>query len=98
MNEIIKKTYELIDVFEDSSLIREMGIYRDRIMENEQLSELIKKGNSIDDEYILLDIKRKLYKNQDYKAYIDRYNEMMYLVMDINYRYNKLLSKGSCHR
>lgn len=98
MNEIMQKTYELIDVLEDSELIREMGIYRDRVVKDDVLSELIQQGNATDDEYVLLDIKRKLYRNKDYKRYMDRYNELMYLVMDINYRYNKLLGKGRCHR
>ena len=98
MNEIMNKTYELIDVMEDSDLMKDIGMYRERIESNRELSDLIKRGNSIDDEYVLLDIKRKLYKNSDYKGYMDKYNELMYLVMDINYRYNKMLGKGSCHR
>lgn len=98
MNEIMQKTYELIDVLEDSDLIRDMSMYRDRVMKDENLSALIGKGNSTDDEYVLLDIKRKLYRNKDYKNYMDKYNELMYLVMDINYRYSKLLGKGRWHR
>lgn len=98
MNEIMKKTYELIDVMEESELISDIGRYREKITENQDLSELIRKGNDVDDEYLLLDIKRRLYKNKDYKSYMDKYNELMYLVMDINYRYSKLLGKGSCHR
>ena len=98
MNEIMKKTYELIDVMEESELISDIGRYREKIVQNQDLSELIRKGNTIDDEYALLDIKRRLYKNSDYKNYMDKYNELMYIVMDINYRYSKLLGKGSCHR
>lgn len=98
MNEIMKKTYELIDVLEDSELVRDIGMYRERIMNDSDLSSLIQKGNSLSDEYALLDIKRKLYKNSDYKRYMDKYNELMYIVMDINYRYSKILGKGSCYR
>lgn len=98
MNEIMKKTYELIDVLEDSELVHEIGIYRGKIMDNRELCALIYKGNHTEDEYALLDIKRKLYKNKDYQGYMDKYNELMYIVMDINYRYNKLLGKGRCHR
>lgn len=98
MNEIMRKTYELIDVLEDSDLIRDLEMYRTRIMDDEVLSTLIREGNSTEDEYVLLDIKRRLYLNKNYKGYMDKYNELMYLVMDINYRYRKLLGKGSCHR
>lgn len=98
MNEIMRKTYKLIDVLEDSDLIRDLEMYRTRIMDDEVLSTLIREGNSTKDEYVLLDIKRRLYLNKNYKGYMDKYNELMYLVMDINYRYRKLLGKGSCHR
>ena len=97
MNEIMKKTYELIDILESSDLIQEIGLYREKILNNKELSNLVKMGNDTDDKYLLLDIKCKLYKNIDYKNYMDRYNELMYIIMDINYRYNKLLGKGSCH-
>lgn len=96
MNEIMKKTYELIDILEGSELIYEIEKYKDKISSNKELTELINEGNNTKDEYLLLDIKRRLYKNIDYKNYMDRYNELMYIVMDINYRYSKLLGKGSC--
>ena len=96
MNEIMKKTFELIDVLEESELISELSRYKDRISSNEELVSLVREGNSTSDEYLLLDIKRRLYKNEDYKGYMDKYNELMYIVMDINSRYNKLLGKGSC--
>lgn len=98
MNKIMEKTYELIDVLEDSDLIKDIGFYRDRIMENKSLRDLILEGNSTSDEYLLLDIKRRLYKYSDYKNYMDKYNELMYIVMDINYRYNKLLGKSRCFK
>lgn len=100
MNEIMKKTFELIDVLEESELISELGRCREKIVVNQDLSELIKRGNSTDDEYALLDIKRRLYNNNDYKNYMDKYNELMYIVMDINYRYSKLLGtgKGCCRK
>ena len=96
MNEIMKKTYELIDVLEESDLMADLGRYKDRVMTDKNLSELVKKGNSANDEYLLMDIKRQLYKNSYYKGYMDKYNELMYIVMDINNRYSKLLGKGSC--
>ena len=98
MNEIMKKTYELIDVLEESDLISELTSCKEKIINNLELSKLISKGNSTKDEYLLLDIKRKLYKNSDYKNYMDKYNELMYIVMNINSRYNKLLGKGSCFK
>ena len=96
MNEIMKKTYELIDVLDGSDLIKNLEIYKNKISSNKELSDLINKGNNTSDKYLLLDIKRRLYKDNDYKNYIDRYNELMYIVMNINSRYKNLLGKGSC--
>ena len=96
MNEIMEKTFELIDALEDSDLIKELDKYKKRISSNESLSKLIKEGNTTSDKYMLLDIKRRLYKDSDYKNYMDSYNKLMYIVMDINSRYNKLLGKGCC--
>jgi len=98
MNEIMNKTFELIDELENSLLIADIVKYRDKISSNKELCDLIKKGNSTDDKYLLLDIKRKLYSNNDYKNYMDKYNELMYIVMDINYRYKNLLGKGGCFK
>ena len=96
MNEIMEKTFELIDAFEESDLIKELDKYKRRISSNESLSKLIKEGNTTSDKYMLLDIKRRLYKDSDYKNYMDCYNKLMYIVMDINSRYNKLIGKGCC--
>ena len=45
-----------------------------------------------DDEYIIREIKQKLYTYDDYKNYMDNYNKLMYIVMDINNRLNKLIN------
>lgn len=97
MNEIMIKTYELVDVLDSSKLILDLVKYKDIILNDKDLRKLIDKGNNTNDEYLLLDIKRRLYKNSDYKNYMDKYNELMYIVMKINQRYNKLLGKGSCN-
>ena len=40
----------------------------------------------------------KVYKDKDYEGYMKAYNELMYMVMDINNRYKKLLGNGSCFK
>lgn len=94
----MEKTYELIDVLDKTDMIQDMVMYRDRIMRNQELSNLVRKANELEDEYAVLDIKRRLYENEDYRGYMDNYNQVMYLVMDINSRYQKLIGKGRCHR
>lgn len=95
MHEIIEKTYELIDVLDNSDIIKNIDKYKERILNNKELLDLIDKGNRCD-EYQLLDIKKKLYGNKDYKSYMDNYNKLMYIVMDINSRYIKIIDERSC--
>ncbi len=99
MNNIMTKTYELIDVLDSSDIIKNIELYKNRVLSNNELLELINKGNDNSiDKYALMDIKHRLYKNSDYKNYIDNYNKLFYIVMDINNRFNKLTSDKVCHK
>lgn len=98
MHEIIKATYELIDELEKSDLINKLTLYKDKVKSNSKLCDLLKKGKESDDQYLILDIRKKLYKNMDYQSYVHYYNELFYIVMDINKRYQKLLSSRSCNK
>lgn len=98
MNEIMEKTFELIDVIDSSDIVSNIDIYKKRILDNKELIELINKANNSDDKYLIMDIKRKLYSNSDYKGYIDNYNKLFYIVMDINDRFSKLISDRSCYK
>ena len=57
MNEIMEKTYELIDVLECSDVIGDLVFYRDRIIDNRELQSLICEGNFNVDSYMKMDIK-----------------------------------------
>ena len=98
MNEIMEKTYVLIDELDKSDIIKDITFYKERIMNNDKIRELVSKGNNTDDEYIIREIKQKLYTYDDYKNYMDNYNKLMYIVMDINNRLNKLINNKSCHK
>ena len=98
MHDVMLKTYELIDCLEDSDIIKNLEIYKEKIENNSELGRLIQEGNSTEDEYKLLDIKNRLYQYDEYKNYMHYYNELMYLVMDINSRYKEIIGKGSCFK
>ena len=98
MNDIMEKTYVLIDELDKSDIIKDITFYKERIMNNDKIRELVSKGNNTDDEYIIREIKQKLYTYDDYKNYMDNYNKLMYIVMDINNRLNKLINNKSCHK
>lgn len=98
MNEVMEKTYLLIDELEKSDIIKNITIYKQKIMNNEELRKLINKGNNAKDDYIIRDIRQKLYKYNDYKNYMDNYNKLMYIVMDINSRLKKITNTKNCYK
>lgn len=98
MNEIMNKTYELIDVIDGSDVVKNLDMYKKRILRNQELRDLIVKGNSSNDEYLIMDIKRRLYNNSDYKGYMENYNQLFYIVMEINKRFDKLIGDRSCYK
>ena len=94
--DIINKTYELIDVLEESSLIKDLVYYKNKILNNKELCSLIDRGNKEEDKYVLMSIKKDLYKYLEYKEYMRLYNELNYIVMDINSRYKGLFNERGC--
>ena len=94
----MNKTYELIDALETSELFKELAIYKEKIMNNKILRELIDKANNENDKYKLLSLKQELYKYDEYKEYNRIYNEIMYIVMDINSRFKSLFSERKCSK
>lgn len=98
MNEIMEKTYLLIDELDKSDIIKNITFYKEKIISNNEIRELVDKGNSSSDEYVIRDIKKKLYEYPDYREYIDNYNKLMYIVMGINSRFNEIIDSKNCHR
>ena len=94
--DIMEKTYELIDVLDNSSLIKDLTYYKNKILENNKLCGLIDKGNKEEDKYVLMSIKKELYEYLEYKEYMRLYNEINYIVMDINSRYKSLFNDRMC--
>lgn len=98
MNDIIEKTYLLIDELDKSSIMKNITIYKDKILNNKEIVCLLDKAKDIDDEYILYDIRNRLYKYDDYREYMHYYNEINYMVLDINSRFKKYTSDKICYR
>ncbi|MEE3343324.1 MAG: hypothetical protein VZS44_04455 [Bacilli bacterium] len=98
MNQIIEKTYLLIDEIDKSDIIKNITIYKQKLLHNKNIQSLLAKAKSTEDEYILYDIKQKLYKYNDYKQYMHYYNELNYIVIDINNRFKKFTNINTCSR
>ena len=97
MHEIIEATYSLLDELDNSDIINNLVIYKDKVKNNKKIIDLINKGKKENDKYIIMDIKNKLYKDDDYKNYIKYYNELFYIVTRINNHYKKIVNDKKCH-
>ena len=84
MHKIMEKTFELIDVIDDSEMMKELEEYKSQVLENKEIQELLKVGNNTSIEYEQLEIKKKLYEYPEYRGYMKYYDELMFLVMKIN--------------
>ena len=94
--DIMEKTYELIDVLDNSFLIKDLTYYKNKILDNKKLCELIDKGNKEEDKYVLMSIKKDLYEYLEYREYMRLYNELSFIVMDINSRFKSLFNERMC--
>ena len=95
MDNVIEKTKNLIEVFEESDLIKNLDHYKKIVLDNQELLELINKYNTSNDDYEKVSLKVKI---NSYKEYMKYYNELFYYVMDINKRFKKYTDVRGCHK
>lgn len=96
MSLIIEKTYNLLDVLENSELIKKLTSSKEKLNKDDEVLSLIKKFNNEQDNKQKIIIKQKLYNNKNYKDYIDSYNELSYIVLKINNQYKKYTNTKGC--
>ena len=94
MHKIMEKTFELIDMLDDSEMMKELEKYKKQVLENKEIQELLKVGNNTSIEYEQLEIKKKLYEYSEYREYMKYYDELMFLVMKINQEFKKFTNSG----
>lgn len=98
MDNVIEKTKNLIEVFEESDLIKNLDHYEKIVLDNQELLELINKYNTSNDDYEKVSLKVKINSYKEYKEYMKYYNELFYYVMDINKRFKKYTDVRGCHK
>ena len=96
MSLIIEKTYNLLDVLEDSELIKKLTVAKETLQKDEVIISLVKKINQEQDTNKKVILKKELYNNQKYKDYIDAYNELSYIVLKINQQFKKYTDTRGC--
>ena len=84
MHDIILKTYELIDALDDSDLIVNLTKYKELVVKDRNLMILLDRGNNSSDVEEIRKIKQELYSNDNYKNYMQYYNELFYIIIHNN--------------
>ena len=67
MDNVIEKTKNLIEVFEESDLIKNLNHYKKIVLDNKELLELIDKYNTSNDDYEKVSLKVKINSYEEYK-------------------------------
>ena len=96
MDNVITKTKELIEVIENSELINNLDYYKNRVIINKDIMNMINAYNTSDDDYKKLEIKRKIYKYEYYNMYMKYYNELFYYVLKINKMFKNFTNESGC--
>ncbi len=87
MSKIIEKTYKLLDTLDNSEVISKLKKYKVVLEQDEEVLSLVKKINQELDDLKKIELRKKLYSNENYKNYMDAYNELNYIVLKINKKY-----------
>ncbi len=94
MHKVIEKTYELIDVMDNSDMVRNIKSSKKKLLLDRKF---IRKIASVQED-MSIDNKKMLYDNVYYKMYMDNYYELQLIILDINKRINSILGNKECHR
>lgn len=99
MSEIIEKTYKLLDTLDKSNLIKNLTYYKSKLLSNNEVLSLVKRINKETNNEIKISLKKELYNNNDYKHYMESYNELYYIVLKINKKYVEYTNtkEGTCN-
>ena len=87
MSEIIEKTYKLLDTLDNSEVIKKLTQYKEKLKQDEAVLSLVKKYNNEEDLTKKIHIKKQIYNKENYKKYMEAYNELNYIVLKINKKY-----------
>lgn len=87
MSDIINATYNFIDILDKSDLMRELTSSREILMKNKTLLNEIASIKRENDNKVIIEKRKAIYENKDYKKYMECYNELSLIIMKINKKY-----------
>ena len=99
MSEIIEKTYKLLDALDNSEVIKKLTYYKQKLEQDEEVLSLVKKINNEIDSNKKIELRKIIYNNNNYKNYMDAYNELNYIVLKINKKFSEYTNtkEGICN-
>ena len=99
MTEIITATYKFLDDLNESELIKKLTFFKNKLMHNKELLTEIDalKKETVND--IIIAKRKNIFKNEDYKMYMQYYNELSLIALRINKQYAKYTNtrKHNCN-
>ncbi len=98
MDNIIEKTKKLINALDSSELMSNLEYYKERVVLNKNILELINKYNNSNDNYEKISLKQEIYKDNNYKEYMKYYNELFFYILKINRKFKEYTLDRRCHR
>lgn len=96
MSEIINATYKLLDTLDNSEVIQKITQYKKILEQDEEVLSLVKKINNEKNIELKIKLRKKLYSNNNYKNYMDSYNELNYIVLNINNKFKEYTNTKEC--
>lgn len=96
MNNIIIKTYNFIDILDNSLLIKELIDSKNKLLSNKEVLNLVDKFNHEEDLTKLVNIKSKLYEIEEYKKYMNNYNKLSSYILKISNQYKLYTNTRVC--
>lgn len=89
MSDIINATYTFLDTLDNSLLIKNLTKHKQNLLNNEKIIKEIISLKKETNQNKIIQKRKKIYQNNDYKMYMKYYNELYFIILKINKKYAK---------
>lgn len=93
--ELIQLLDEFINLLDNSALIKEIKLLKNRIKNNPDISKLLKDKEEVND---LVSFRQALFQYDDVREYLLKENELNILILSINQQLKPLINRKGCSK
>ena len=99
MGEIINATYKFLDALDNSNIVKNLTKYKQLLLKDEKTLSLIETIKKEKETTLLINKRKELYENNNYKMYMKYYNELSLIILRINHKYRIYTNtlEHNCH-